>query len=146
MKMAVWRMKWKIRDLIDELHHKAANFLVKNFDLLLLPTFETSEMVIRGKRKIRSQTVRSMLTFAHYRFKRFLRYKCKEYGKKLVEVNEAYTSKTCSWNGVIKNIAGAKYIEDGNVCVGRDINAVCGVLIRSLSELTSAGNLAVHSL
>ncbi|GHS97979.1 hypothetical protein AGMMS50276_18950 [Synergistales bacterium] len=32
MKKAAERMRWKIRDLIDELHHKAALFFVKNFD------------------------------------------------------------------------------------------------------------------
>jgi putative transposase len=34
--------------------------------LILLPTFETSEMTNRSKRKIRSKTARQMLTWAHY--------------------------------------------------------------------------------
>jgi hypothetical protein len=54
--------------LIDELHHKTALFLVTNFDVLLLPTFETSQMVCKGARKLRRKSVRNMLTFAHYRF------------------------------------------------------------------------------
>ena len=72
MRKAADRMRVRITNLINELHHQAARFLVDNFDLILLPTFETSDMVQRGKRKIRSKSVRSMLTFAHYRFQQFL--------------------------------------------------------------------------
>ncbi|WAN68989.1 transposase [Moorena producens JHB] len=53
----------KIQNLVNELHHKAARFLVDNFDVILIPTFETSEMSKKGNRKIRSKTVRNLLTF-----------------------------------------------------------------------------------
>ena len=75
LRKAADRMRVRITNLINELHHQAARFLVDNFDLILLPTFETSDMVQRGKRKIRSKSVRSMLTFAHYRFQQFLLWK-----------------------------------------------------------------------
>ena len=101
------RMRIRVRNLIDELHHKAARFLVENFDLILIPSFETSEMVLRGARKLRAKSVRSMLTFAHYRFRQFLTWKAWQYGKALLVVNEAYTSKTCSWSGeIIPNLGG----------------------------------------
>ena len=45
-------------------------------------------------RKIKSKTVRNMLTFAHYRFKLFLKHIAFEYGKTVIDVSEAYTSKT----------------------------------------------------
>ena len=35
MKKAQARMRWKIKDLIDELHRKAALFFVRNFDVIL---------------------------------------------------------------------------------------------------------------
>jgi len=37
MKKAANRLRSKIRNLIDELHHKTALFLVQNFDVILLP-------------------------------------------------------------------------------------------------------------
>jgi transposase len=37
--------------------------------LIFLPTVETSDMVVKQERKIKSKTARSMLTWAHYRFK-----------------------------------------------------------------------------
>jgi putative transposase len=93
MMLAAARMREKIKNLIDELHHKAARFLVSNFDCILLPTFETSQMVGKTNRKIRNKTVRSMMTFAHYRFKRFLKNKAFELGKVVLDVCEAYTRK-----------------------------------------------------
>lgn len=65
MRKAASRIRGKIRNLVDECHKKTANYLAKNYQLLLLPTFETSEMTNRSKRKIRSKTARQMLTWAH---------------------------------------------------------------------------------
>ncbi len=135
MKKAQARMRWKIRDLIDELHHKAALFFVRNFDVILIPKFETSQMSRRLTRKIRSKSVRSMLTFAHFRFQEFLKFKAWEQGKLLLNVNEAYTSKTCSWNGKIKKIGGAKFIRDNGVVVDRDYNGARGIFLRGLCEI-----------
>ena len=41
LRKAANSIKVKIRNLIDELHKKIAHFLVTNFDIILLPTFET---------------------------------------------------------------------------------------------------------
>ena len=103
---AASRMRVRIGNLTDELHHQAARWLVDNFDVILLPTFETSDMARRGARKLRSKSVRSLLTYDHYRFQKFLTWKAWQVGKELVLVNEAYTSKTCSWSrGIIGNVS-----------------------------------------
>ena len=118
MRKAARRIIIKIQNLISELHHKAARFLVDNFDVILLPTFETSQMSKKQNRKLRSKTVRNMLSFAHYRFKEFLKHKTTENGKVVVDVCEAYTSKTVSWTGELINIGGSKTIKskiDGQV-------------------------------
>ena len=64
MRRAAERMTVRIQNLINELHHKTARFLVDNFDVILLPDFKTSRMVTRGQRRIRSKTVRNLLSFA----------------------------------------------------------------------------------
>ncbi|NET66091.1 MAG: transposase [Moorea sp. SIO1G6] len=110
MRKAARRIIIRIKNLINEIHQKAARFLVDNFDVILLPTFETSEMSRKGKRKIRSKTVRNLLTFSHFRFKEFLKHKASETGKTVVDVCEAYTSKTVSWTGEMVNIGGSKTI------------------------------------
>ena len=101
---------------LSELHRQAARFLVDNFDVILLPSFETSEMVERGRRRIRSKTVRNLLTLAHYRFKLFVRHKAAETGAILLDVSEAYTTKTVSWTGeMLENLGGASVVvaQDG---------------------------------
>ena len=139
LRKAADRMRVRITNLINELHHQAARFLVGNFDLILLPTFETSDMVQRGKRKIRSKSVRSMLTFAHYRFQQFLLWKAWETGKQVLLVNEAYTSKTCSWNGeIVAGLGGRRWIEGSDgVRVERDINGARGIFLRALGDTPS---------
>jgi len=123
----------RIRNLISELHKKTALFLVKNFDIILLPPFETKQMSNRMNRRITSRSVRSMLTYAHYRFQQYAKYKADEYGKRVVEVNEAYTSQTASWTGdIIENLGGKRYIRSQGVTVDRDINGARGIMLRAL--------------
>ena len=133
------RMRVRITNLINELHHQAARLMVDNFDLILLPTFETSDMVLRGKRKIRSKSVRSMLTFAHYRFQKFIIWKAWENGKQVLLVNEAYTSKTCSWNGeIVAKLGGQRWIQSSDgFRVERDINGARGIFLRALGDTPS---------
>lgn len=123
----------RAKDLVYDLHKRVAFDLVQKFDVLLLPSFETREMVAKSDRKIKNKTVRSMLGLAHYRFKRHLAWMCKKYGKRLVICNEAYTSKTRSWDGSVKaGLGGAKTISDGAIIVDRDVNGARGILLRAL--------------
>ena len=136
MRRAAGRMRLRIENLISELHRKAARFLVKNSDVILLPTFETSDMVERGRRRIRSKTVRNLLGLAHYRFGMFLRYKAAEYGVTVLSVNEAYTTKTVSWTGeLLENVGGATVIvgRDGER-MDRDYNGARGIYLRALGD------------
>ncbi len=146
MRKAADKIRFKIRNLVDELHHQIARFLVDNFDIILLPTFETSQMTIRKSRKIRSKTVRQMLTFSHYRFKQFLKHKAFETGKLVLDVNEAYTSKTVSWTGeIIHNLGGRKKIKSGNDQVmDRDLNGGRGIFLRSLVDIPSLNDCIVN--
>lgn len=146
MRKAADKIRLKIRSLIDELHHQIARFLVDNFDIILLPTFETSQMSVRKSRKIRSKTVRQMLTLSHYRFKQFLKHKAFETGKLVLDVNEAYTSKTVSWTGeIINNLGGRKKIKssDGRV-MDRDLNGGRGIFLRSLVDIPSLKDCIVN--
>ena len=130
------RLRVKIRNLVDELHHQAALWLVDNYDLILIPSFETSEMAQRGQRKLRSKSVRMLLGFAHFRFRTFLTWKAWQTGKQVMVVNEAYTSKTCSWSGeIIRNLGGRKVVRGSDgVSLERDINGARGIFLRALGD------------
>lgn len=131
---AAAQIRVKIKNLIDELHWKVARFLTDNFDVILLPTFDTQQMVVKTARKLRKKSVRSLLTFSHYLFGQRLGQKCVERGKKLVRVCEAYTSKTVSWNGKLLNIGSAKTITSDGITVNRDINGARGIFLRALVD------------
>lgn len=143
MKKAQMRIRKRIKNLIDELHWKTANFLVNNFDIIFLPTFETSQMAKRSKRKLRSKSVRAMLTWSHYKFKMRLKHKAREFGKEVIDVNEAYTSKTVSWTGEVKNVGGSRVIRSGDVSLDRDLNGARNIFIKSLVDTPTVVNSAI---
>jgi len=129
LKQAAERLRWKIWDLINELHKKVANFLVRTFDRILIPTFETSQMVT----KLASSTSRNMLTFAHYRFKQYLKARGQQAMCEVIEVSEAYTSKTCSYCGTQHKIGSKKRMKCScDADVDRDLNGARGIFLRAL--------------
>ena len=139
MRRAAARMTVRIWNLVNELHHKTARYLVDNFDVILLPDFKTSGMVTRGQRRIRSKTVRNLLSFAHHRFRNFLKHKASENGRTVLIVNEAYTSKTVSWTGEINHkLGGRKTVQssDGRR-MDRDHNGARGIFLRALGDTPS---------
>lgn len=124
------RIRWKIKDLISEIHHKLALFLVRTFDRIYIPTFETSRIVT----KLHSKVSRAMLTWSHYRFKEFLKLKGREYSCDVIEVDESYTSKTCGVCGKLNSV-GSK--EHWKCCYcgsehDRDLNGARNIFIKSM--------------
>jgi putative transposase len=140
MRLAANRIRGRINNLVDELHKKVARFLVDNFDIILLPTFETSQMSLKAKRRIRAKSVRQMLTLSHYKFKQFIKHKAFETGKFVLDVNEAYTSKTVSWTGeIVPKLGGAKIIKSKltGQKMPRDWNGARGIFLRALVDTPS---------
>jgi len=133
---AVRRIRERIQNLISDLHHKAALWLVKNFRTIVIPKFDAREMTIRKARKISSKTARKMLTLAHGRFRNILLDKAEEWGRTVVHVSEAYTSKTCSVCGEQHEIGGKKVM---NCCAkyDRDVNGARGIFLRALVDTPS---------
>ena len=136
MRSAQARMRQRITNLVDELHWQLARWLTSNYRIVLLPTFETHDMTRRAGRRIRSKTARMMLTFRHHEFKQRLKWKAWQRGALVIDVNEAYTSKTRSWDGSIKhNLGGAKVIrDDAGFGMDRDINGARGIFLRALGD------------
>jgi len=136
MRKASERLRYRIFDLVDDLHKKTAYWLVTTFAVILLPTFETSKMVT----KLWSKVARSMLNFAHYGFKTFLKSKAEEYSCRVIDADESYTSKTCSYCGKIQNIGSKKVMRcPCGAIVCRDGNASRGIFLRALTATSSEG-------
>ena len=139
MKKAAERMRRRIRDLVSDVHKKAAHFFATRFDRVLLPTFEVSQMASRTGRRLRSKTVRAMLSWAHFRFKQTMKSVGELYSCEVLDVNEAYTSKTCSYCGKIHNIGSSKVMKCCAV-IDRDDNGARGIFLRALAAPPFEGN------
>ena len=142
------RIREKIRNLIKDLHNKVASFLVNNYKVIFLPTFESSQMVLKQTRRIKSKTARNMLSFSFYKFARHLTQMAKRKNCLVVRCNESYTSKTCPECGTIhEKLGSSKYFKCPNCQYqsGRDLNGARNIMIRALqaTAFTISGN-AIH--
>jgi putative transposase len=130
-------MQQHIHDLVDECHKKIVRFLVNNYDVILLPSFNVSGMVPRINRRISSKSVRQMLTWGHYRFKQRLLNAVREVPRcRVFIVNEAYTSKTCGACGTINYKLGKSktfWCSNCPYVADRDFNGARNVLLRNAS-------------
>ena len=137
MSLALVRARERIRALVSEVHRKIAHWLCSNFEHIILPKFEVSNMVNRKTRKIRSDTVRAMLTWGHYRFQQWLLHKASIEGCKVYICSEAYTSKTCTRCGTIKgNLGGAKTFRCDccGLRVDRDAAGARNIFLRTMTH------------
>lgn len=133
------RLRQRTRNLVDEAHKKVALDLVRRFDTILLPSFQTSQMVAKErpdgrKRKIRAKTARAMLTWAHYRFRERLIQKALEHGKEVVVCGERYTTQGCGSCGRLNQPGGSKRYKCAycGLDADRDENAARNILLQYL--------------
>ena len=141
LKRKLGKLRMRLRDLVDELHWKSISFLVRNFNVIILPTFETKEMTNKKGRKIKKFVARAMLSLRFYEFGERLSYKCKEYGCTLIRSNEAYTSKTNSFNGDIINIGSRDSFKYDGIKIDRDINGARNILLRAMRDSSSLAEM-----
>lgn len=149
MYAAANRIRIRIRHLVDECHKQVANYLTSQYKVIFLPTFKTSQMVVKSKRKLHTKTARQMLTWAHYRFKCHLKQVAQRRGVVVVDVNESYTSKTCTKCGFQHSrLGGSKKFKCP--CCGhehdRDWGGARNIMLRALRDGSFALNLSVESI
>jgi IS605 OrfB family transposase len=135
----IHKVRARQQNLVSDLHQRVAYDLVSNHEVILLPTFETKQMVKKSdetrKRFLRRKTVRGMLGLAHYKFKQTLKWMAKKYGKTVIDANESYTSKTL-WDGsILKCLGGKASILFQGKRVNRDIHGARNILIRFLTKV-----------
>lgn len=148
MKRAGLRIQERVRACVSELHRKLALYLCRHHDVILLPRFETQDMVAQtrhrgGKpRAIGGKTARAMCTWSHYRFQQHLLHKARQFpGCRVVLVSEAFTSKTCGACGTLNNNLGKSKVFRCGSCgmqCDRDVNGARNVVLRAMAGHASA--------
>lgn len=108
MRKAQQRLRYRIKDLVTELHWKCASWLCSRYTDIILPKFPTQQMVCKeGGRCIRSKTARGLMTFSHFTFRQRLIHTASMTGSKVYIRDEDYTSKTCTNCGTIHDGLGS---------------------------------------
>ncbi len=139
LRIAMRQVRTRIKNLRSECHKQVASYLAKNYDVIILPTFETSQMVARSRRKLHSKTARAMMSWAFYQFSQTLQHLCNRYGSKLVRITEEYTSKTCTKCGHVHRKLGSSKIFKCPECgyeIPRDFNGALGIFLKALWDTT----------
>lgn len=130
MKKAFLRISNRIYNLTNELHKKLTKWLLENYEYIFIPRLNFHKLNKKSKMK--------MARYRHCAFLDRLLFKSREYiGSKVFEINEAYTSKTCSRCGNQHSNLSNKDIYNCSNCklsIGRDINASKNVLLRYFSK------------
>ncbi len=150
LELAIKRLRVKIKNLVNDFHHKVSSLIVRNYKVIFLPTYEASQMVLKAKRKINRKSVRSMLTWSFGRFAQHLEQNAQRHGVLVVRTNEAYTSKTCPQCGNVHfNLGGNKIFTcpHCNLTLPRDwvgaINNLIKALINLAFEINSCNQLMI---
>ena len=100
---ATRRLQRKLNNLIDDLHHKTVNYLTKNYNTIILPPFESQDMVRKNRSR---QMNRDILQLKHYLFRQRLQSKCDTRNCHLVLHTEEYTTQTCGKCGILNYVGG----------------------------------------
>ncbi|MBR8834253.1 MAG: transposase [Stigonema ocellatum SAG 48.90 = DSM 106950] len=139
LRVAMERARTRIKNLRSECHKQIASHLARNYDIIYLPTFETSQMVAKSKRKLKSKSARAMMTWAFYQFSETLQHLCNRYGSKLVRITEEYTSKTCTKCGHVHHKLGGNKTFKCPSCaytIKRDFQGAFGIFLKALWDTT----------
>jgi putative transposase len=129
-------LRTKVRHIVTDLHWKVCNYLTNNYQVILLPIFNSKQMANKKKRKISKTTTRLLLGLSHYSFQQKLIYKAKVRGRNVIICKEHYTTKCCGKCGTINEKVGSKKIYKCGKCdlvMDRDVHAARNILIRALS-------------
>ena len=125
----------RIKNMVDEVHKKAAHFLCSTYSTIILPTFRTQDMARRQGRAIGRQTTREMLQWEHYRFKLRLKSKAQTcVGVSVVDCEEYYTTRQCGSCHRLNAVGGATVYEcQCGYIAPRDIHGARNNMLRHIS-------------
>jgi len=151
----------KIKNIVKEMHNQTSLYLVKNYSKIIIPVFETQNMVkcygkkyitkikeelkdypeklskeIKRVNKIRklSKTQKFVLnSLSHFTFREHLKHKCKEYNCELQVVTEEYTSQCCGVCGLLSQVydTRTKMCPYCGYICDRDINGSRNILLKN---------------
>ena len=98
------RLRARLRDLVTEAHCKIVLDMSRRWDTLILPPFNTHDMVKRpkgGTRRLHSSVARSLMNWRHHDFTLRAKTVFLRSGKEIVSPDERYTTMCCGSCGIL---------------------------------------------
>ena len=163
LKQKILKLYNKIKGYVNEIHKKSALYLCKNYENIILPTFETKNMISKNKIKKETERIKKLnkeegrkeikklskliklnknVKFvlsmqSHYRFKEYLKAKAKEYKTNVYDTDESYTSMTCTKCGDQSQEYDKQRIKQCKCGykIDRDCNGSRNILLKCLKSL-----------
>ena len=135
-RMSQRRMNWA-----RELHYRLAHWLCQRYGMILWPNYDTRGMMRRGQRKITRKSVRAMMAWNPAKFRDRLKHVAlKHDNRRVVIVDEAFTSKICGQCGKMKEklVGNAVFRCKNQTCNftwGRDANGARNILLRWMNDI-----------
>jgi transposase len=97
------RDRRRVHGWVEGAHYDAANFLLREHDVIVQPVLAVRRLTERTQRIFGSKTARAMYTWSHYLFRQRLKSAADRYaGRRVYETTEPGTSKTCTHCGFWK--------------------------------------------
>jgi transposase len=130
------RLENQKSNLINDLHLKSIGFLLKNYNTIILPEFNTHDMV-KGSNK--HGLNKSLMNLRHFQFRSRLLNKAKQYPNiKVIICTEEYTTKTCGCCGTLNDIELSDRVFNCSKCgfsCHRDLNAARNIFMKVFLEM-----------
>jgi transposase len=126
------KIEKKKKNVVDCLHWNTINHVLQNNDIVFYGDIKSQDITKGNKNKVLNRDFNDL---KFHMFKTRLIYKASVLNKKIVLMNECYTTKTCSGCGTLNNDIGSKKTFTCSHCklvTGRDLNASKNILMKGL--------------
>jgi len=128
----------KIENIIDDMHWKSINYLTNNFGNILIGNLSTKNIIQNNsKNNLNGYIKRIASLMKLYQFKQRLAFKCKQRKIGYTEIDEAYTSKTCTSCGCLKTNLGKARTYKCDFCnlkIDRDYGGARNIFLNSIDN------------
>lgn len=131
----LYNTRFKLKNLIADLHWKSINFLTNNYKTILIGDLSVKGIINKKTSVLNKITKRIGVALSFFTYRQRLKYKCNVNNCVYLEVNEKFTSKMCSncsqynenlGSNKIYNCSGFKTILD------RDVNGCRGICLKMI--------------
>jgi len=144
----------KVTARVKQVHGAIANYMIREYDMIVLPEFMTRQMISRRRKKLRlpdiqtpppprmfelaKKTKRALQSFSHYKFRQ--RLLSKALGTPTKDVNittEEFGTKQCCDCGYVNNIRLGQEVFDCDLCLlraDRDGKGAFCTILRAITK------------